>query len=469
MRSERTSQYDPIMATEPGVIEALRGIVGSQNVLDDPGGTERYRRDFTGRFQAEPTVVVRPESTEQVAAIVKACLEREHAIVPQGGNSSLVGGAVPMAGEVVVSTERMGGVESFTTHAGVMAAGAGTTLDTLQQTARGEGWDYCIDLASRGVATLGGTIATNAGGSRVVRYGDTRAQVFGVELVTGTGEVVSNIGGTLRDNTGYHLPSIVTGSEGTLGIVTRARVRLHPYLPARTTAVLRFDDEAQAAEAAESMRRSLPSVESIEIFFGSGLELVCSVANLKPPFPETAGGYLLVEVAGTDDQTEHLGDVVGALPDVADVAVAQDSSARTRLWQYVEMHNPAIGSQGIPRKLDVAVPPGALAELTRRIEPAVHAVSADAKVWLFGHGGESALHVNITGVEPSDTAASQAVVDLISDMDGTISSDYGIGRAKLPWVAAIHSPTYLALQRRLKATFDPAGIMNPGVLFPGGA
>lgn len=454
------------MPTEPGLADELRGIVGAQNVLDDPGVTERYRRDFTGRFQAEPTVVVRPENTDQVVAVVTSCLTHEHAIVPQGGNSSLVGGAVPMAGEVVLSTERMAGVESFTTHAGVMAARAGTTLDTLQQTARGEGWDYCIDLASRGVATLGGTIATNAGGSRVVRYGDTRNQVFGVELVTGTGEVVSDIGGTLRDNTGYHLPSIVTGSEGTLGIVTRARVRLHPYLPVRTTAVLRFADAGDAAHAAEAMRGSLPSVESIEIFFGQGLELVCSVANLEPPFAETAGGYLLVEVAGTEDQTEHLGDVVGALGGVADVAVAQDSSARTRLWQYLEMHNPAIGSQGIPRKLDVAVPPGSLAELARRVEPAVRAVSPDAKVWLFGHGGESALHVNITGVEPADTAASQAVVDLVAGMDGTISSDYGIGRAKLPWVASIHSATHLALQRRLKAAFDPAGIMNPGVLFP---
>lgn len=454
------------MATDPTLTGKLRDIVGNENVLEDPDVTVRYRNDFTGRFQAPDTAVVRPASTDEVVEVVKVCAEFNHAVVPQGGNTGLMGGAVPMAGEVVVNMARMNTIEDFQTGAGVITAGAGTTLDTLQTTARGEGWDYGVDLTSRGMATLGGMIATNAGGARVVGYGDTRRQVFGVEIVTGTGEVVSNIGGTLRDNTGYHLASIVTGSEGTLGIVTRAAVHLHPHLPERTAALVRFDDATAAAEAAEAMRKALPSVQSVELFFPSGVDLVCSFSGAKPPFANNTGAYLLVEVAGTEDQTGALGKVVGALPHVADVAVAEDSGARMKLWQLVEMHNPAIGTQGIPRKLDVAVPPGALAEFVSRIEPAVHAVSPDSKVWLFGHGGESALHVNVTGVEPTDTATSQAVVDLVVEMNGTISSDYGIGRAKLAWIDKIHSATHIALLRRIKAAFDPRGIMNPGVLLP---
>lgn len=454
------------MATDPTLTGQLREIVGDANVLDDPDVTVRYRNDFTGRFQAPDTAIVRPATTDDVVRIVKLCLEHNHAIVPQGGNTGLMGGATPMAGEIIVNTSRMNTIESFTTHAGVMIANAGTTLDTLQTTARTEGWDYGVDLTSRGMATLGGMIATNAGGPRVVGYGDTRSQVFGVEIVTGTGEVVSNIGGTLRDNAGYHLASIVTGSEGTLGIVTRAAVHLHPYLPERTAALVRFDDVTAAAQAAEAMRKALPSVQSIELFFPNGVELVCSFSGSKPLFADNSGAYLLVEVAGTEDQTEHLGEIVGALPHVADVAVAKDSSSRMKLWQLVEMHNPAIGSQGIPRKLDVAVPPGSLAEFIDRIDPVVHGVAPDAKVWLFGHGGESALHVNITGLEPSDTATSQAVVDLVVEMNGTISSDYGIGRAKLQWIDQIHSLSHVDLLRRIKASFDPAGIMNPGVLLP---
>lgn len=455
------------MATDSTLITALRQAVGEANVLTDAEKTVRFRNDFTGRFQGAETAVVRPENTDEVAQVVRLCLEHNHAIVPQGGNTSLMGGATPLDGEVVVNTTRISGVESFTTHAGVMIAGAGTTLDTLQTTAREQGWDYGVDLPSRGMATLGGMISTNAGGFRVVGYGDTRQQVFGVEIVTGTGEVVSNIGGTLRDNTGYHLASIVTGSEGTLGIVTRAAVRLHPFLPERTAALLRFDSATAAAEAAEAMRKSLPAVQSIELFFPAGVDLVCSFAGMAPPFADNSGAYLLVEVAGAEDQTESLGELVGGLPHVVDVAVAQDSKSRMKLWQLVEMHNPAIGSQGVPQKLDVAVPPGSLAGFIDRVETTVQTVAADAKVWLFGHGGESALHVNITGVPPTESTAMQAVVNLVIEMQGTISSDYGIGRAKRQWVNSIHSGEEIALARRLKAAFDPTGIMNPGVLLPG--
>lgn len=296
-------RHNASMVSDRNLVHELRDIVGGEQVLDDPDLTERYRRDWTNRFRAPEAVVVRPGTAAEIAAIVAACLRHELAIVPQGGNTGLVGGSVPLSGELVVSTERLAGVEAVTANAGDLTVGAGTRLAEVQRAANASGWDYGVDIGSRDSATIGGMIATNAGGTRVVRHGDTRRQVIGVEMVTGMGEIVSSLGGTLRDNTGYHLPSVVTGSEGTLGIVTRARVRLIPQLSHRTTALLRFAYDGDAIESAEELRRVLPSIESAELFFAAGLELVCSTFGLSPPFSDSTGGYVIAEVAGNQDMT----------------------------------------------------------------------------------------------------------------------------------------------------------------------
>lgn len=446
----------------------MRDIVGVEHSTDDPELTAGHRRDWTGRYQAPATVAVHPGTSEEVAAIVSWCVEHDVAIVPQGGNTGLVGGSVPLSGELLVSTGRLVGVEAVTSHAGDLTAGAGTPIATLQHTARRHGWEYGVDLASRESATLGGTVATNAGGIRVMRYGDTRRQVIGVELVTGTGEIVSDLGGTLRDNTGYHLPSLVTGSEGTIGIVTRARVRLVPRFRNRTAALIRFPVERDAVEAAESLRGALPSVESVELFFAAGLRLVCSAFDVPPPFEETAGGYILVEVAGNGEVTSDLADVVGALPKVGDIAVAEDSTTRERLWRYRELHSEAIATVGVPHKLDVALPPGRFAEFIDRVPELVTSIAADARTWMFGHGGEGAVHVNVTGLAPDDESVDTAVLRLVAQLDGSISAEHGIGRAKMRWIHLAHDASELRLLSRVKAAFDPAGIMNPAVLVPPG-
>lgn len=455
------------MTSDEALLRRLREVVGSAHVLDDPEVTLRHRRDWTGRFQGPPTAVVRPATTSEVVAIVGLCNERGVAIVPQGGNTGLVGGSVPLAGELLVNLGRLSTIEPTAPQAGFLTAGAGVTVADLQRAARSHGWEYGVDLASRDTATLGGTIATNACGTRAVRYGDTRRQVTGIELVTGTGEVVSNLHGALRDNTGYHLPSIVTGSEGTLGIVTRARIRLVPGYPNRTAALLRFVDVRHAAEAAESLRGALQSVESIELFLADGLALVCSAFDLAPPFQETGGGYVLVEVADVGDPTGGLADVVGSLAGIIDVAVADDAAGRMRLWRYREEHTAAISTVGVPHKLDVAVPPGVLGELVERVPRVVHSVAPQARTWLFGHGGESALHVNVTGLDPADDSVDDAVLRLVAELGGSISAEHGIGHAKTRWIGLAHGAPELRLLQRLRSAFDPAGIMNPGVLLPG--
>ena len=454
------------MAAYDDLARELRGVVGGAHVLADPDVTGRYRRDWTGRFTAGPALVVRPETTEEAAAIVQLCLRREVAIVPQGGNTGLVGGSVPLSGELVLSTERLAGVEAVTEHAGDVTARAGTPLAEVQRAALDSGWRYGVDIASRDSATIGGTVATNAGGLRVLRYGDTRRQLVGVEVVTGTGEVVSALGGTLRDNTGYHLPSLLAGSEGTLGVVTRVRVRLVPRLRERTTALVRFGRESDAATSAEAVRGVLPDVESAELFFGPGLELVCSAFGLPAPFRETAGGYLLVEAAGTGDPTAALADAVAGLPGVADVAVAGDQAARDRLWRYRELHTEAVATVGTAHKLDVALPPGSLAAFVAQVPRVVSEVAPGARTWLFGHGGESSVHVNVTGPANDDDSVDDAVLQLVTGMDGSISAEHGVGRTKLGWLGVARGEADLALLRRVKAAFDPAGIMNPAVLVP---
>ncbi len=456
------------MTRDPALLDELRTVVGAANVLVDPELTASYRRDWTGRFVADDAVVVRPASAAEVAGVVTRCAEEQVAIVPQGGNTGLVGGSVPLAGEIVLSTERLTGIETVDAVTGQIAARAGTSLAQLQRTATEAGWRYGVDIASRDTATIGGTVATNAGGLRVVRYGPTRAQVVGVTLVTGTGAFLDAASGTLRDNTGYHLPSIVAGSEGTLGVVTSARVRLVPDFAQRTTALLRFADPRDAAVAAESLRGVLPSVESAEIFFATGLELVCATFSFPAPFDQTAGGYVLVEAADTTDVTATLGQAVASLSGVADVAVAEDPSGRERLWRYRELHTEAIATVGTPHKLDVAVPPGSLADFLDAVEGAVADVDPAARLWLFGHGGEASVHVNVTGPADDDDRVDAAVLGLVAELGGSISAEHGIGTAKRDWIGLAHDPATLDLFRGVKAAFDPRGIMNPGVLLPSG-
>ncbi len=446
------------------MIDELRRIVGAMNVLDDPSITERYTTDWTRRFRGPASVVVRPHATEEVGAVVAWCAANGVAIVPQGGNTGLVGGGVALDGEITLSLERMNMIESVDPVAGQLVAQAGVTLADVQRAALDAGWEYGVDIAARDSATIGGTVATNAGGLRVMRYGDTRRQLIGVEIVTGTGTVISELSGVLRNNTGYHLPSLVAGSEGTLGVITRVRLRLVPHLTERSTMLIRFDSDTDACTAAEMLRRVLPSAESVELFFADGLRLVCDTFDLPPPFADTEGGYVLVEAADVTDPTEQLGIAVGALRGVSDVAVATDSARRAGLWQYRELHTDAISRAGVPHKLDIAVPAGDMAAFVATVPNVIEGASPGARPILFGHAGEAALHVNVLGPSPDDYAVDDAVLKLVAEHGGSISAEHGIGRAKRAHLDLAYGAQDQALRRGIKGAFDPHGIMNPAVL-----
>ena len=325
---------------------------------------------------------------------------------------------------------------------------------------------YGVDLSSRDTATVGGTIATNAGGLRVLRYGDTRRQVVGVEAVLGDGTEVSHLSGLVRDNTGYHFPSLLAGSEGTLGIVTRARLRLVPAPTDHTVALLAFASTADAVASIAPLHGSCATIEAIELFLPSGLALVCEATGAPPPFDDLAGhgAYLLVEAADRRDTASDLAESVASLEHVVDVAVAVDAPRRAALWAYREQHTEAINRLGPPHKLDVAVPLGALAQFLDEVPAVVAGASPAARTWLFGHAGDGNVHVNVTGVDPGDERVDDAVLRYTASLGGSISAEHGIGRAKQRWLHLNRSANELAAFRAVKHALDPAGILNPGVL-----
>jgi FAD/FMN-containing dehydrogenase len=447
------------------LIDRLREVVGSQVIVDDDI-IASYTTDWTGRFRGHSVAVVRPGSTEEVAGVVLVCRELGIALVPQGGNTGLVGGGVPLRGEVVLSLRRLQTLDPIDTVAGQVTAGAGVVLADLHKATAAAGWAYGVDLASRGSATVGGTVATNAGGTRVLRYGDTRAQVIGMEAVLGTGSIVSHLNGLLKDNTGYYLPGLVCGSEGTLAVITMARVRLVPTLPCRTVAVLALPSVTSALEASAFLRRSLPTLEACELFLQSGLELVCSVTGMPPPFSSSHPVYLLVEAADHADPTDGLALAVSAVPQVTEVVVATDPKRRADLWRYREAHTEAINTLGPPHKLDVTLPLGSLAEFVEKIPRTVEAVAPAARTWLFGHAGDGNVHVNVSGLLPDDERADDAVLHLVAAFGGSISAEHGIGEAKRRWLHLSRTPNEIEAFRALKRALDPDGILNPNVLLP---
>ena len=449
-----------------GLLRDLAAAVGSAHVVVEPDVMASYAADWTGRFVGHPRAVVRPGDTSEVAAVIAVCTHRNVALVPQGGNTGLVGGGVPLAGEVVLSLRRLAGVTEVDTLAGQLSVGAGTTVADVQASAAAAGWAYGVDLGSRDSATIGGTVATNAGGLQVLRHGSTRAQLMGYEAVLGTGETVSHLGGLTKDNTGYDLGALLCGSEGTLGVVTAARVRLVAPCPERVTALLAFSTAAAAIEAASSLRRSLPEVQSLEFFLQSGLELVCHASGTAPPFAARHIAYLLVETAAQQDPAPAMASALESIATVQDVAVANDSVRRDQLWRLREGHTEAINTLGAPHKLDVTLPAPVLADFIDRVPAVVKSADSHAETWLFGHVGDGNVHVNVTGVAADDVTVDDCVLRYVAELGGSISAEHGIGTAKRAWLHLNRSGAELAAFRRIKAALDPSNIMNPNVLLP---
>lgn len=450
------------------LLSRLVAIVGEHHVLTDPDLRAGYETDWTRRYHGSTPAVVRPASTEEVAAVVGLCRELGVTLVPQGGNTGLVGGGVPRNGELVVSLRRLDRISDFDEGAGEVTAGAGVTLSTLQEAVRAQGWNFGVDLASRDSATIGGMVATNAGGIRVLRYGGMRHQLLGIEAVLSSGAIIRRLPGLLKDNSGYDLPQLLAGSEGTLAVFTAVRLKLIPQQPQRAVALLAVDDIAAALRVVSTVRRALSSLEAAEVCFLEGLELVCRHAGLAPPFSADHPCYLLLECAGQADESANLANVLASATGIRDSAMATDRPGRERLWAYRERHTEAISAEGIPHKLDVTLPMARLAEFESRVRGAIAAVEPAARPVLFGHAGDGNLHVNILGLDPGDERPDDAVLHLVAGLGGSISAEHGIGIAKMPWLHLTRSDADREAMRAIKSALDPAGILNPGVVIPPG-
>jgi FAD/FMN-containing dehydrogenase len=452
------------MTVMSGSFRELAQVVGPANVLTDPDMIAGHARDWTGRFVGRTSAVVRPGSAAEVAAVIAACRTNGTAIVPQGGNTGLVGGGVPLHGEVVVSLRRMAEAPELDTDRGLAQVAAGIPVEVLQNAASRVSLMYGVDLSSRGSATVGGTIATNAAGLKAVRFGDTRAQVIGVEAVLGDGNIVSHLGGLARDNTGYHLPSLLAGSEGTLGIITRAVVRLYATPRRRAVALIGVNTVADAVHGAIALRH-LPGLEALELILRSGMNLVREAASLRPPFEKSGEAYLIVEVTG-DDPLDPLTEAVGSVSGLTDAAIAEDSPTRASLWEYRERHTEAINTLGTPIKLDVTIPLAALADFLIDVPEIVRSVAKDAKTWLFGHVGDGIVHVNVTGAHDLESEVEEVVLSAVVAIKGSISAEHGVGTTKRRWLHLVRSSSELLTFRRIKDALDPDGIMNPHILLP---
>ncbi len=464
------------------LLRDLAGAVGEPHLLTDPAVLAGYTTDWTRRYHGTACCVVRPGSAAEVAEVVRCCARHAAALVPQGGNTGLVGGSVPAAGSyrggpdghggqdgrdggaVVLSATRLTALGPVDTLAAQVTAGAGVTIGQLRAHAARAGFEYGVDLASRDSATVGGTIATNAGGMHGIRYGPTRAQLLGVAAVLADGCVINRLSGLPAESAGYDLAQLLAGSEGTLAVITAARLRLWPAEPVAAVVLAGASGVAEAAALQAAIRAAVPGIRAAEYFEAAGLDLVRKRTGLALPLGRARAAYLLAEIAGT---AVDAGRLSGAgLP--PDAAVALDRSGRAALWAYRERITEAISASGIPHKMDVAVPVARLAAFRAELDGVVSAVAGgrDWPVIVFGHIGVGNLHVNVLGPDPGDTGVDEAVSRLAAAHGGSVSAEHGIGRAKTRWLGLTRAAPEIAAMRAIKTALDPAGLLNPGVLFP---
>jgi FAD/FMN-containing dehydrogenase len=405
---------------------------------------------------------VRPADSAEVAGVMAACARHGAAVIPQGGNTGLVGASVPRSGEVVISLRRLAQIGDVDAAVGQVTVGAGATLAALQDAARADNEDAGLDFGARDSCTIGGVVACDAGGARALRHGTARAHVAGLEAVLADGSVISRLAGLSKDNAGYNLPALLVGSEGTLGIITRVRWKLTPLLTARVAALVPLGSAGEAADLLTVLRAAAPSLESCDFFLDEGFQLVLEHQRRQSPVRTRAPFYVLVECAGRSDPTEELAQAL-AQAGIDDALIADDTTSREGLWALREGHTDAINAAGIPHKLDVGVPLHQLDRFLVQVPEAVAAAGGE-RVILFGHLGDGNVHVNVLGPETDDPRVDDAVLELVLGCGGTISAEHGVGVAKVQWLERALGADEVAAMRRIKRALDPDDLLNPGAV-----
>lgn len=449
------------------LIASLIEALGDDAVLVPPID-ERFQHDWSVAPGAEPVAVVLPRSTEQVSIVLALCHAAGQAVVPQGGRTGLAGAATPRSGDLVMSLERLAGVESIDELGGTMTVRAGTILEHAQQAAAAVGWELAYDLGARGSCQIGGNLASNAGGNRVIRYGMARDQVLGLEVVLADGTVVSGLTPMLKNNTGYDLRALFCGSEGTLGVITRAVLRLHPVPRTRTLSLCSFESFEAAAGFLRHVRRRSSGVTAFEVMWPFFYEHITSALGGALPLPYGAGMYALIELSG-DDPDHDEARLERLLSDSAeaglliDATVARSVKDTTALWRIREGEPidwlPAVAN------FDVSLATGDIGRCGDDCEAAIRQRWPEAVVFAFGHIGDGNLHLSVSlgaGTEAQHHLLDEVVYTVVRRYHGSISAEHGIGTLKRDFLSWSRSEAELDVMRAVKRALDPTGILNPG-------
>jgi FAD/FMN-containing dehydrogenase len=459
--------------------QALAAAVGAQHVLHQ-GDLSTWEVDWRRRWRGRALAVVRPGSTAEVVQVVRTCAAHRAPIVPQGGNTGLVGGGVPDASgtQVLLSLARMGRVRALDAANLTLTVEAGCVLQAAQQAAAEAGLMLPLSLAAEGSCTIGGNLATNAGGTQVLRWGNARELCLGLEVVTAHGEVWDGLTGLRKDNTGYDLRDLFIGSEGTLGIITAATLKLAPQPAAVVTAFAACESlEACVRLLALSRTRLGAGLTGFEAMGRFALELVARhFPQLPRPLPAAAWTVLLEasDVEGEAEARARFEALLGAaLQDgiVADAVVAESLAQSKALWHVRESIPLAQAEEGLNIKHDISLPVSAVAGFVERTDAALAARWPGVRIVNFGHLGDGNLHYNVQAPTGADArrfladeehAVNQVVFDAVAACGGSFSAEHGIGALKRGELAARKSPVALALMRAVKTALDPQGLLNPG-------
>jgi len=435
-------------------IPQISSVVGAEHVLIEPELIISYVTDWTGRYSGDALAVVRPGNVDEVAEVIRICAASGVSVVPQGGNTGLVGGSIPNqeSNSVVLSLTRLDSLSDIDAVTGQVTCGAGVTLAQLQHHAHAAGWEFGVDLAARDSATIGGMVATNAGGIHVVGNGMMRKQVLGLEAVLANGEVIRSMSGLAKNNTGYDLTQLLCGSEGTLGVITEVALQL--VRPRETELILAgCESVQQAVEIASGFTGKLAAAELID---RAGIECVSRVTGIAIPF--TTPFHLLIEIDGDIDFAQ--------LESLEHATLAMDARDRENFWALRERitEAAAVEAAGVSHKLDISVPLSELDSIYRDITTLLHQPEA-RNVVLFGHLMDGNFHVSFV-TDTDDETLDIAILELVAARGGSISAEHGVGHMKPEHLHLSRSGAEIAAMRGIKGALDPAGILNPGVLLP---
>ncbi len=455
------------------IIEKLRSKLGEKAVLTGDAVSYRYRVDWSGEQPLLPDAVLRPANTDELAHMLRVCHEAGQPIVIQGGLTGLAGGATPRRGEIALSLERMSGVEELDAESMTMTVLAGTPLQTVQEAAHEAGFHFPLDLGARGSCTIGGNIATNAGGNQVIRYGMARSQVLGLEAVLADGTVMTSLNKMLKNNAGYDLKHLFIGTEGTLGIVTRLVLRLQPQLSSRCTALCALNGFSEVIRLLQTANNNMGgSVSSFEVMWADYLHYVVDhVDSLNSPFDERYPLYVLLETEGSNQEQdfEMFTDVLaGVMEDgtVADAVIARTQRDTDTFWAIrdgVAEITPLLMPMA---NFDISLPVSRMESFLDTITADLEKAYPGIRILIFGHIGDGNLHILATTGKAGDrNDIYDRVYRATQDFEGSVSAEHGIGMIKKDYLSCSRTPEEIAVMRTLKQALDPKGILNPGRIF----